>query len=261
MTKLYYSIKEISDLVDEEQHILRYWEKEFTILKPKKNKAGNRTYTHKDLLIILKIKSMIREEHLSLKEAKEKFKSIKINDLLEESDETSKLIDVKDSKNNFDTESVEETEINKIELVILKEDEKRVFEKEEIEIEVENLDKHLITEEIKVENYININDEIIELEKNEDTIDFSFDKKIILKNHLFEDYEEFSVFDADKYNEIKNSKSQKEKEDQNKVVDFNYEQNENNLKNNIDEDGIVLSYDSLKSLIFILKEIKQLIIK
>lgn len=249
MTKLYYSIKEISDLVDEEQHILRYWEKEFTILKPKKNKAGNRTYTHKDLLIILKIKSMIREEHLSLKEAKEKFKSIKINDLLEETDETSKLLNVDDTKNTIKTESVEDIEINKIKLVNVKEKEVEVVE----ELYIDNLDKSIIKDEDNVE----IND----VEKNEYLIDFNFDKKIILKNHLFEDYEEFSVFDADKYNEIKNSKNQKEKEDQNKVVDFNYEQNENNLKNNIDEDGIVLSYDSLKSLIFILKEIKQLIIK
>jgi|GEM_PF-786211 len=249
MTKLYYSIKEISDLVDEEQHILRYWEKEFTILKPKKNKAGNRTYTHKDLLIILKIKSMIREEHLSLKEAKEKFKSIKINDLLEETDETSKLLNVDDTKNTIKTESVEDIEINKIKLLNVKEKEVEVVE----EFYIDNLDKSIIKDEDNVE----IND----VEKNEYLIDFNFDKKIILKNHLFEDYEEFSVFDADKYNEIKNSKSQKEKEDQNKVVDFNYEQNENNLKNNIDEDGIVLSYDSLKSLIFILKEIKQLIIK
>ena len=40
MAKLYYSIKEVSEEIDEEQHVLRYWEKEFSVLKPKKIKQG-----------------------------------------------------------------------------------------------------------------------------------------------------------------------------------------------------------------------------
>ena len=49
MKKLYYSISEISKILDEEQYILRYWEKEFDFLKPRKNRAGNRIYSEKDL--------------------------------------------------------------------------------------------------------------------------------------------------------------------------------------------------------------------
>ncbi len=74
MQKLYYSISEVSTIVDEEQHILRYWEKEFEGLKPKKNRGGNRIYAHKDLLVVQIIKKLIRTNKLSLKGAKEQLK-------------------------------------------------------------------------------------------------------------------------------------------------------------------------------------------
>jgi len=71
MQKLYHSISEVSELVDEEQHILRYWEKEFEQLNPKKNRGGNRIYSEKDVLVIKTIKKFLREDKLSLKGAKE----------------------------------------------------------------------------------------------------------------------------------------------------------------------------------------------
>ncbi len=72
MQKLYYSITEVSRETDEETHILRYWEKEFSQLNPKKNNAGNRVYSENDLNIVRQIKSLIRDEKLSLAGAKEK---------------------------------------------------------------------------------------------------------------------------------------------------------------------------------------------
>lgn len=72
MKKLYYSISEISIAIDEEQHILRYWEKEFDELKPRKNRAGNRVYSEKELNTLKIIKKFLRDEKLSLKGAKEK---------------------------------------------------------------------------------------------------------------------------------------------------------------------------------------------
>ncbi|MBI5324163.1 MAG: MerR family transcriptional regulator [Ignavibacteriae bacterium] len=71
MQKLYHSISEVSELVDEEQHILRYWEKEFEQLRPKKNRGGNRIYSNKDLVLIKLIKKFLRADKLSLKGAKE----------------------------------------------------------------------------------------------------------------------------------------------------------------------------------------------
>lgn len=71
MQKLYYSISEVSKIVDEEQHILRYWEKEFDAINPKKNRAGNRIYSERDVTIIKAVKKLLREDKLSLRGAKE----------------------------------------------------------------------------------------------------------------------------------------------------------------------------------------------
>jgi len=76
MQKLYYSISEVSKMVDEEQHILRYWEKEFSQLRPKKNRGGNRIYSEKDILLITQIKKLLREDKLSLKGAQEQIRRI-----------------------------------------------------------------------------------------------------------------------------------------------------------------------------------------
>lgn len=83
MNKLYYSISEICSIIDEEQHILRYWEKEFEGFKPKKNRRGYRIYTEKDLNMIKVIKILLRNEMLSLNGAKEQFKKILKSDIID----------------------------------------------------------------------------------------------------------------------------------------------------------------------------------
>jgi len=72
MYKLYYSISEVCQLVDEEQHILRYWEKEFPQLRPKKNRGGNRIYSKKDIALIGSIKKLLRQDKIPLESAKKK---------------------------------------------------------------------------------------------------------------------------------------------------------------------------------------------
>jgi len=57
--KLYYSIGEVSELTKLKSYVLRYWETEFTKLKPPKNRAGNRTYRQKDIETILNIKDLL----------------------------------------------------------------------------------------------------------------------------------------------------------------------------------------------------------
>ena len=57
--KLYYSIGEVSELTKLKSYVLRYWETEFTQLKPPKNRAGNRTYRQKDIETILNIKDLL----------------------------------------------------------------------------------------------------------------------------------------------------------------------------------------------------------
>lgn len=72
--KLYYSIGEVSELIDVKPHVLRYWETQFPILKPKKNRAGNRTYKVRDIKFLLTIKSLLYEKGYTIAGARQKLR-------------------------------------------------------------------------------------------------------------------------------------------------------------------------------------------
>ena len=59
--KLYYSIGEVSELVGEPQSVLRFWETEFSSLRPTKNKRGVRSYTERDVELVKRIQYLTRE--------------------------------------------------------------------------------------------------------------------------------------------------------------------------------------------------------
>ena len=69
--KLYYSIGEVSKMTGLKQYVLRYWETEFPILKPNKNKAGNRNYKDTDIKIIREIQTLLYEKKYTIKGAKQ----------------------------------------------------------------------------------------------------------------------------------------------------------------------------------------------
>lgn len=73
--KLYHSITEAATLIGEEQHVLRYWEREFPQLRPQKNRAGNRVYTQRDLAVLLVIKQLLREKRYTVAGAREHLKN------------------------------------------------------------------------------------------------------------------------------------------------------------------------------------------
>ena len=64
--KLYYSIGEVSEMTDLKAYVLRYWETEFSQLKPPKNRAGNRTYRQKDIEVILNIKDLLYKKKFTI---------------------------------------------------------------------------------------------------------------------------------------------------------------------------------------------------
>ena len=78
-TKLYYSITEVSELTDVKPHVLRYWETEFKALRPKKNRAGNRTYRAGDIEVIRLIKRLLYDEGYTIAGAKKKVIQSKAN--------------------------------------------------------------------------------------------------------------------------------------------------------------------------------------
>lgn len=64
--KLYYSIGEVAEIFGEKVSTIRYWEKEFSILKPKKNKRGVRLFTDVDVKNLRLIHHYLREKKLTI---------------------------------------------------------------------------------------------------------------------------------------------------------------------------------------------------
>ena len=70
--KLYYRIGEVEALTEVPAYVLRYWESEFKLLRPKKNPAGQRLYRQRDLELVRRIKNLLYEERLTLEGAKKR---------------------------------------------------------------------------------------------------------------------------------------------------------------------------------------------
>jgi len=75
--KLYYSIGEVSKMFEVKNSLIRFWEKEFDILKPKKNKKGNRLFTKEDVENLKIIYHLVKERGYTLQGAKDKLKDNK----------------------------------------------------------------------------------------------------------------------------------------------------------------------------------------
>ena len=75
--KLYYTIGEVSEMFQVNTSLVRFWEKEFDILKPKKNKKGNRLFTPEDLDNFKIIHNLVKEQGLTLDGAKKYLKENK----------------------------------------------------------------------------------------------------------------------------------------------------------------------------------------
>jgi len=76
-SKLYYSIGEVSKMFNVNSSLIRFWEKEFSIIKPKKNKKGNRLFTKKDVDNLHLIYHLVKERGYTLEGAKKKLRENK----------------------------------------------------------------------------------------------------------------------------------------------------------------------------------------
>lgn len=68
--KLYFRIGEVSRVSGVKQHVLRYWETEFSGISPKKSGSGHRLYRRKDVELILEIKRLLYEERFTIEGAR-----------------------------------------------------------------------------------------------------------------------------------------------------------------------------------------------
>jgi DNA-binding transcriptional MerR regulator len=88
LKKAYYSIGDVCDLTGLKPHVLRYWETQFDVLRPSKNRAGNRVYRPKDVELILLVKNLLYEQKYTIDGANQKLLGLrKEGDLEEEQQE------------------------------------------------------------------------------------------------------------------------------------------------------------------------------
>lgn len=82
--KVYYSIGEVCDLTGLKPHVLRYWETQFEVLRPTKNRAGNRIYRSKDVELILLVKNLLYEQKYTIEGADNKLTEMRADGELED---------------------------------------------------------------------------------------------------------------------------------------------------------------------------------
>lgn len=87
--KMFYSMGEVTELLDVKASLVRYWEGEFTVIKPHKNKKGNRMFTPKDVENLKLIHHLLKDKRLTIEGAKKYIKAGKKGS----EDDTMELID------------------------------------------------------------------------------------------------------------------------------------------------------------------------
>ncbi len=81
--KLFFSIREVSELCGIEPHVLRYWETEFKQLKPVKRSGNRRFYRHRDIYIALQIKHLLYDLNFTIRGAKKRLNTGDISEIVE----------------------------------------------------------------------------------------------------------------------------------------------------------------------------------
>jgi len=76
--KLYYTIGEVAKMFEVNTSLIRFWEREFDEIKPKKNKKGNRLFTKDDIDLITEIYKLVKQNGFTLEGAKRKLKEPKM---------------------------------------------------------------------------------------------------------------------------------------------------------------------------------------
>ncbi len=78
--KLYFRIGEVSDLVGVKPYVLRYWESEFSDIKPSKSKSGQRLYKRRDVEMLLRIRELLYEERFTINGARKRLREFMRSD-------------------------------------------------------------------------------------------------------------------------------------------------------------------------------------
>ncbi len=99
--KLFFSIREVSDICGVEPHVLRYWETEFRHIKPVKKSGNRRFYRHRDVYAVLQIKHLLYDLNFTIRGAKKRLLSGDLEDIVEKKDSQTVLNQLKQELNEI----------------------------------------------------------------------------------------------------------------------------------------------------------------
>jgi DNA-binding transcriptional MerR regulator len=94
--KRYFTIGEVSELCGVKPHVLRYWEQEFTQLKPVKRRGNRRYYQHHEVLLIRRIRELLYEQGFTISGARHRLDDGDFKNL----NESEKIVNGKDAANS-----------------------------------------------------------------------------------------------------------------------------------------------------------------
>jgi len=111
--KRYFTIGEVSELCGVKPHVLRYWEQEFTQLKPVKRRGNRRYYQHHEVLLIRRIRELLYEQGFTISGARnrldgqdERTSNVLADSFIESKQQNDSLMDVQNKVSDFDTVSL-----------------------------------------------------------------------------------------------------------------------------------------------------------
>lgn len=84
--KLFFSIREVSEICGVEPHVLRYWETEFRNIKPVKKNGNRRFYRHRDIYAVLQIKHLLYDLNFTIRGAKKRLANGDLGEIVENPD-------------------------------------------------------------------------------------------------------------------------------------------------------------------------------
>jgi DNA-binding transcriptional MerR regulator len=103
--KRYFTIGEVSELCEVKPHVLRYWEQEFTQLKPVKRRGNRRYYQRQDVILIRQIRTLLYEQGFTIGGARQRMAGQNVPEIVEESAAKQPAVNI-----NLVREMIEEVE-------------------------------------------------------------------------------------------------------------------------------------------------------
>jgi DNA-binding transcriptional MerR regulator len=114
--KRYFTIGEVSDLCGVKPHVLRYWEQEFTQLRPMKRRGNRRYYQHHEVLLVRRIRELLYEQGFTISGARNRLGEVSHNGKIKDPEAQSAIEEIRELS-SADVSSIRDDLLKSLELL------------------------------------------------------------------------------------------------------------------------------------------------